>query len=43
LTAASIPLPVSAFGFPALYGLMTVAIAVAAGLIASTMFRKAAH
>jgi len=32
-----------AFGFPALYGLMTVAIAVAAGLIASTMFRKAAH
>ena len=32
-----------AFGFPALYGLMTVAIAVAAGLLASTMFRKAAH
>jgi len=32
-----------AFGFPMLYGLMTVAIAIAAGLIASTMFRKAAH
>jgi len=32
-----------AFGYPALYGLMTVAIAVAAGLIASTVFRKGAH
>jgi uncharacterized protein (TIGR02186 family) len=32
-----------AFGFPTLYGLMTVAIALAAGLIASTVFRKAAH
>ena len=32
-----------AFGFPALYGLMTVAIAIAAGLVASTVFRKAAH
>jgi uncharacterized protein (TIGR02186 family) len=32
-----------AFGYPALYGLLTVAIAVAAGLIASTVFRKAAH
>jgi uncharacterized protein (TIGR02186 family) len=32
-----------AFGYPTLYGLMTVAIALAAGLIASTMFRKAAH
>jgi uncharacterized protein (TIGR02186 family) len=32
-----------AFRFPALYGLMTVAIAIAAGLIASTVFRRAAH
>jgi hypothetical protein len=32
-----------AFSFPTLYGLMTVAIAIAAGLIASTIFRKAAH
>lgn len=32
-----------AFGYPTLYGLMTVAIAVAAGLIASTVFRKGAH
>jgi uncharacterized protein (TIGR02186 family) len=32
-----------AFGYPTLYGLMTVAIALAAGLIASTVFRKAAH
>ena len=32
-----------AFGYPTLYGLMTVAIAIAAGLLASTMFRKAAH
>ena len=32
-----------AFGYPTLYGLMTVAIAVAAGLLASTMFRKSAH
>jgi len=32
-----------AFGYPTLYGLMTVAIAIAAGLIASTVFRKAAH
>jgi uncharacterized protein (TIGR02186 family) len=32
-----------AFGYPALYGLMTVMIAVAAGLAASTMFRKSAH
>jgi uncharacterized protein (TIGR02186 family) len=29
-----------AFGYPALYGLMTVMIAVAAGLTASTVFRK---
>ena len=32
-----------AFGYPTLYGLKTVAIAVAAGLIASTVFRKTAH
>jgi len=32
-----------AFRFPALYGLMTVVIAIAAGLIASTVFRRAAH
>jgi len=32
-----------AFGYPTLYGLMTVAIALAAGLIASTVFGKAAH
>jgi uncharacterized protein (TIGR02186 family) len=32
-----------AFGYPTLYVLMTVAIAVAAGLIASTVFRKTAH
>lgn len=32
-----------AYGYPALYGLMTVAIAVAAGLVASTVFRKGAH
>ena len=32
-----------AFGYPTLYGLMTVAIALAAGLIASTVFRRAAH
>lgn len=32
-----------AFGYPTLYGLFTVVIAIAAGLIASTVFRKAAH
>jgi uncharacterized protein (TIGR02186 family) len=32
-----------AFSYPTLYGLMTVAIAIAAGLIASTVFRRAAH
>jgi uncharacterized protein (TIGR02186 family) len=32
-----------AFGYPTLYGLMTVAIAIAAGLAASAMFRKVAH
>lgn len=32
-----------AFGYPTLYGLMTVAIAVAAGLIASTVFGKSTH
>ena len=32
-----------AFSYPTLYGLMTVAIAIAAGLLASTVFRKAAH
>ena len=32
-----------AFGYPTLYGLMTVAIAVAAGLLASTVFRRSAH
>jgi uncharacterized protein (TIGR02186 family) len=32
-----------AFRLPTLYGFMTVAIAVAAGLIASTVFRKSAH
>jgi uncharacterized protein (TIGR02186 family) len=32
-----------AFGYPALYGFMTVAVAVAAGLIASTVFRRGAH
>jgi uncharacterized protein (TIGR02186 family) len=32
-----------AFGYPALYGLMTVLIAVAAGLTASTVFRKSAQ
>jgi uncharacterized protein (TIGR02186 family) len=32
-----------AFGFPTLYGFATVAIAVAAGLLASTVFRKSAH
>ena len=32
-----------AFGYPTLYGLMTVAIAIAAGLLASTVFRKPAH
>ncbi|HZT47046.1 MAG TPA: TIGR02186 family protein, partial [Hyphomicrobiaceae bacterium] len=32
-----------AFGYPTLYGLMTVAFAVAAGLIASTVFRRGAH
>jgi uncharacterized protein (TIGR02186 family) len=32
-----------AFGYPTLYGLMTVAFAVAAGLIASTVFRKTTH
>ena len=32
-----------AFGYPALYGLMTVMIAVAAGLTASTVFRKSTH
>jgi uncharacterized protein (TIGR02186 family) len=32
-----------AFGYPMLYGLMTVAFAVAAGLIASTVFRRGAH
>ena len=30
-----------AFGYPSLYGLMTVTIAVAAGFLASTMFRRA--
>jgi uncharacterized protein (TIGR02186 family) len=32
-----------AFGYPTLYGFVTVAIAVAAGLLASTVFRKPAH
>ena len=32
-----------AFSYPSLYGLMTVAIAIAAGLVASTIFRKTAH
>lgn len=32
-----------AFGFPLLYGLSTVMIAVAAGLAASTLFRKSTH
>jgi len=32
-----------AFRLPTLYGFMTVAIAVAAGLLASTVFRKSAH
>ena len=32
-----------AFGHPALYGLVTVMIALAAGLAASTVFRKSAH
>jgi uncharacterized protein (TIGR02186 family) len=32
-----------AFDYPTLYGLMTVALAIAAGLIASTVFRKAAR
>lgn len=32
-----------AFGYPTLYGIATVMIAVAAGLIASTVFRKGAH
>ena len=32
-----------AFGYPTLYGLMTVMIAVAAGLTASTVFRKSTH
>ena len=32
-----------AFGFPTLYGFMTVAIAIAAGLLASTVFRSPAH
>ena len=32
-----------AFGYPTLYGLATVAIAIAAGLLASTVFRKPAH
>jgi uncharacterized protein (TIGR02186 family) len=32
-----------AFSYPTLYGLMTVAIAIAAGLLASTVFRRAAH
>jgi uncharacterized protein (TIGR02186 family) len=32
-----------AFGYPMLYGLMTVAFAVAAGLIASAVFRRGAH
>ena len=32
-----------AFTYPALYGLMTVMIAVAAGLTASTVFRKSTH
>ena len=32
-----------AFSFPTLYGFATVAIAVAAGLLASTVFRKSAH
>jgi hypothetical protein len=29
-----------AFGYPILYGLMTVTIAIAAGFLASTVFRK---
>jgi uncharacterized protein (TIGR02186 family) len=32
-----------AFGYPTLYGLMTVMIAVVAGLTASTVFRKSTH
>jgi uncharacterized protein (TIGR02186 family) len=32
-----------AFGYPALYGLMTVMLAVSAGLAASTVFRKGTH
>jgi uncharacterized protein (TIGR02186 family) len=32
-----------AFGYPTLYGLVTVAIAIAAGLLASTVFRRPAH
>ena len=32
-----------AFSFPTFYGIMTVAIALAAGLLASTVFRKGAH
>lgn len=32
-----------AFGYPTLYGLSTVFVAVAAGLIASTVFRKGTH
>ena len=32
-----------AFGFPTLYGLTTVAIAIAAGLLASAAFRRPAH
>jgi uncharacterized protein (TIGR02186 family) len=32
-----------AFSLPLLYGVMTVAIALAAGLLASTVFRKSAH
>jgi uncharacterized protein (TIGR02186 family) len=32
-----------AFGYPTLYGFVTVAIAIAAGLLASTVFRKPAH
>lgn len=32
-----------AFGYPTLYGLMTVALAIAAGLLASTVFRRTAH
>jgi hypothetical protein len=32
-----------AYGLPTLYGIVTVLIAVGAGLLASTVFRRAAH